>query len=82
MDKATKVFLNRIDAAVAQHAVLDHPFNQLWNKGELPREALDEYSRQYYAHVRAFPTYDSPTHSRCDEFWVRQMLLGNPCKEE
>ena len=24
MDKATKVFLDRIDAAVAQHALLDH----------------------------------------------------------
>ena len=82
MDKVTKAFLNRIDAAVAQHALLDHPFYQLWNKGELPREALDEYSRQYYAHVRAFPTYVSAVHSRCDDISVRQMLLDNLVEEE
>ena len=82
MDKATKVFLDRIDAAVAQHALLDHPFYQLWNRGELPREALDEYSRQYYAHVRAFPTYVSAVHSRCDDISVRQLLLENLIEEE
>ena len=82
MDKATKVFLDRIDAAVAQHALLDHPFYQLWNRGELPREALDEYSRQYYAHVRAFPTYVSAVHSRCNAISVRQLLLDNLIEEE
>ena len=82
MDKTTKVFLDRIDAAVAQHALLDHPFYQLWNRGELPREALDEYSRQYYAHVRAFPTYVSAVHSRCDNISVRQLLLENLIEEE
>ena len=57
----------RIDEAIAKHSMLSHPFYQLWNEGKLEKETLREYAKQYYAHVRAFPTYVSAVHSRCDD---------------
>lgn len=72
----------RIDDAVGQYAMLKHPFYQLWSEGKLSDTTLAEYARQYYAHVRAFPTYVSAVHSRCDDLEVRQMLLENLIEEE
>jgi pyrroloquinoline-quinone synthase len=62
--------------------MLNHPFYQLWNEGKLELETLREYAKQYYAHVKAFPTYVSAVHSRCDDLKVRQLLLENLIEEE
>jgi pyrroloquinoline-quinone synthase len=43
---------------------------------------LAEYSKQYYAHVRAFPTYVIGVHSRCEDLAVRRQLLENLIEEE
>jgi pyrroloquinoline-quinone synthase len=72
----------RIDEAIAQYSMLSHPFYQLWSEGKLTQSTLAEYSRQYYAHVAAFPTYVSAVHSRCEDLQVRQLLLENLIEEE
>ena len=69
-------------AAVMQHSMLKHPFYVAWSEGKLSREILQEYAKQYYAHVRAFPTYVSAVHSHCDDIETRQMLLENLVEEE
>lgn len=69
-------------AAVMQHSMLKHPFYVAWSEGKLSREVLQEYAKQYYAHVRAFPTYVSAVHSRCDDLDTRQLLLENLIEEE
>jgi pyrroloquinoline-quinone synthase len=71
-----------IDKAIGQYAMLSHPFYQLWSEGKLSQETLAEYAKQYYAHVKAFPTYVSSVHSHCDDLEVRQMLLENLIEEE
>lgn len=71
-----------IRAAIAPHSMLRHPFYQAWSMGQLPREALVRYARQYWHHVRAEPTYVSAVHSRCDDLQARQVLLGNLADEE
>jgi pyrroloquinoline-quinone synthase len=76
------VFLQALDETIARYSLLDHPFYQAWNKGALTKEALAEYAKQYYAHVRNFPVYLSATHSRCDDIHVRQLLLENLVDEE
>src|SRR4029079_14534780 len=43
---------------------------------------LREYAKQYYAHVRAFPTYVSGVHSHCEDVAVRRELLENLIGEE
>jgi pyrroloquinoline-quinone synthase len=44
--------------------------------------ALADYAAQYYQHVRAFPTYLSALHARCDDITARQALLANLRDEE
>jgi pyrroloquinoline-quinone synthase len=37
--------------------LLKHPFYQAWMNGSLPKAALQDYAKQYYHHVEAFPSY-------------------------
>ena len=77
-----KEFIKELDNAIAKHALLDHPFYQMWNKGDLPMDALKEYSKQYYSHVRVFPRYLGACYVQCDDIEVRQLLLENMCEED
>ena len=49
--------LVQIDHAITAKRLLTHPFYLAWARGELSKEALSDYARQYYHHVAAFPTY-------------------------
>ncbi|HYO46187.1 MAG TPA: iron-containing redox enzyme family protein, partial [Gemmatimonadota bacterium] len=74
--------LNKIERLIEDRHVLKHPFYVAWREGTLPREALRTYAAQYYQHVRAFPTYISALHSRCDDLETRRALLENLRDEE
>jgi len=50
-------YLDKIDSDIAVKHLLKHPFYLAWTRGELSKEALTDYARQYYHHVAAFPTY-------------------------
>lgn len=75
-------FENDLLAAVMEYSMLKHPFYVAWTEGRLSKDVLREYAKQYYAHVRAFPTYVSGVHSHCDDVAVRQELLENLIEEE
>ena len=75
-------YLKLIDSDVAQKHLLKHPFYLAWTRGELTREALTDYAKQYYHHVAAFPTYLSAVHSKCDDQPTRKQLLSNLIDEE
>jgi pyrroloquinoline-quinone synthase len=75
-------FLAALDAAIEKHHMLRHPFYKAWSDGCLDLGILGEYSKQYFAHVAAFPTYVSAVHSRCPDIAVRQVLLRNLTEEE
>jgi pyrroloquinoline-quinone synthase len=74
--------IEALEARIAARHVLNHPFYQAWNRGELTREALQDYAAQYYRHVAAFPTYLSAVHSNTDDAEARQTLLMNLIDEE
>ena len=74
--------LERIDALIAERHLLTHPFYNKWRSGELTREALQEYARQYYAFESTFPRLLSALHTRSDRPDVRQSLLDNLWDEE
>jgi len=85
MNKGNEIlgqFESRMNAAVMEYSMLKHPFYQAWSEGRLSQNILAEYSKQYYAHVRAFPTYVSAVHSHCDDLQTRQELLENLIEEE
>src|SRR5881398_3446456 len=74
--------LDKIDNDIAEKHLLKHPFYLAWTRGELTREALMDYARQYYHHVAAFPTYLSAVHAKCDDQETRKQLLNNLIDEE
>ena len=67
---------------IKQYALLSHPFYQKWMVGEVHKGVLQEYAKQYYHHVNAFPRYVSRLHSMCHDIRDRQILLGNLRDEE
>jgi len=75
-------FIAALDAAIDTRSMLSHPFYQAWNEGRLEQSVLQEYAKQYYAQVRAFPTYVSAVHSNCDDLKLRQELVENLSTEE
>ena len=74
--------LDSIDRQIAAKHLLTHPFYLAWTRGELSKEALSDYARQYYHHVAAFPTYLSSVHARCEDQPTRRQLLDNLIDEE
>ena len=74
-------FLKELDARIAKYDLLSHPFYQAWSKGELTREDLREYARDYYHHVEAFPTYLAELGMRLTEGELRRAVLANMCEE-
>ncbi|HJT82346.1 MAG TPA: CADD family putative folate metabolism protein [Chthoniobacterales bacterium] len=75
-------YLQTIDEAIAGKHLLKHPFYLAWSRGELTKEALIDYAKQYYHHVAAFPTYLSAVHSHCDHQATRKQVLNNLIDEE
>ncbi len=75
-------YLEQIDNDIAAKHLLKHPFYLAWTRGELSKETLTDYARQYYHHVAAFPTYLSAVHAKCDDQPTRKQLLKNLIDEE
>jgi pyrroloquinoline-quinone synthase len=73
--------LEKIDAAIAEKNLLNHPFYQDWQTGKLSREALQLYAMQYYRHVEAFPKHLRVLAART-EGPVRNVVLENLAEEE
>jgi len=74
--------LDRVDRMIDERHLLKHPFYTKWAAGTLPREALQEYTRQYFAFESAFPRFLSAMHSREERGDVRQGILDNLWDEE
>jgi pyrroloquinoline-quinone synthase len=74
--------LDTIDSDIAEKHLLKHPFYLAWARGELSKEALTDYAKQYYHHVAAFPTYLSGVHAMCDDQPTRKQILSNLIDEE
>lgn len=71
-----------IDAAIAQRAMLSHPFYRAWEEGRLTRDALRAYAMQYFHHVDAFPRAVSAVHANCPDAAGRRLLAENLAEEE
>ena len=80
--KKSKDIVSRIDSLISKRSILKHPFYRAWQMGALTRPMLQEYSRQYYRHVAAFPQYLSAVHSKMDNERDRKLVLENLNDEE
>jgi pyrroloquinoline-quinone synthase len=77
----TAEFLEQLDARVARYDLLCHPFYKAWSAGELTRDDLREYARDYYHHVEAFPGYLAQLAVRLEDGELRRAVLANMCEE-
>lgn len=77
----TTEFFQQLDAQIAKYDLLCHPFYKAWAAGELTREDLREYARDYYHHVEAFPAYLAELGSRLEEGELRRAVLANMADE-
>jgi pyrroloquinoline-quinone synthase len=78
----TNAFFERMEASIAKYDLLCHPFYKAWAAGELTRDDLREYARNYYHHVEAFPSYLAELAVRLDEGELRRAVLANMCDEK
>jgi pyrroloquinoline-quinone synthase len=74
--------IHKLEQMIQQKHMLLHPFYQAWTCGMLQKETLQTYAKEYYHHVKAFPTYLSALHSRCEDPKIRKSLLTNLIDEE
>ena len=80
-EMANTNLLARLDAAIAERNLLNHPFYQDWQAGKLSREALQLYATQYYRHVEAFPKHLRVLAART-EGPLRETVMENLAEEE
>jgi len=78
----TKVFLSLLEERVHRYDLLCHPFYKAWSAGELTREDLRAYAKDYYPHVEAFPGYLAQLGVRLDEGELRRAVLANMTDEK
>jgi pyrroloquinoline-quinone synthase len=70
-------FWNELERRTAKYDLLCHPFYKAWTAGELTRQDLREYARDYYHHVAAFPEYLGALAARLPEGALRDAVLEN-----
>jgi pyrroloquinoline-quinone synthase len=69
----THAFQKELDARIAKHDLLCHPFYQAWTQGRLTRDDLRSYAVQYFHQVAAFPEYL--------EMFESRLAAGSPLAE-
>jgi pyrroloquinoline-quinone synthase len=77
----TREFVSELDARIAKYDLLCHPFYKAWAAGELSREDLREYGREYFHHVDAFPSYLAEFAERNEQGSLRRAVLANRDEE-
>jgi len=73
----TQEFFAQLDSRIAKYDLLCHPYYKAWAAGELTRDDLREYGREYYSHVEAFPSYLQEFAARVSDTSLRRAILAN-----
>jgi pyrroloquinoline-quinone synthase len=74
--------LQTLEAAVAAHDLLTHPFYQAWSMGQLTHEDLRHYAAQYQHQVNALPALLAQAHGQCSDPAARDLLERNLAEEQ
>ncbi len=77
----TAEFFEQLDARIAKYDLLCHPFYKAWAAGELTREDLQEYARNYFHQVNGFPEYLAEFAARLPEGQMKRAVLANRDEE-
>jgi pyrroloquinoline-quinone synthase len=82
MNNQSVLWFEKLDKLIQQKHMLISPFYQAWSCGASTKATLQSYAKEYYQQLKAFPTYISALHSRCDDPEIRKSLLTNLIDEE
>jgi len=72
----------KLEEKIQNKHLLAHSFYTRWQSGQLSREELQGYAKEYYSFESEFPRFLSAIHSRCENSSMRQHLLDNLVDEE
>lgn len=72
----------RLEEKIQQCHMLGHTFYTRWQAGQLAKEELQGYAKEYYAFEKEFPRYISALHTKCEDLEMRKALLDNLIHEE
>jgi pyrroloquinoline-quinone synthase len=72
----------KLEEKIQQKHMLAHGFYRRWQAGQLSKDELQGYSKEYYSFESEFPRYISALHSHCEDIETRQHLLENLNDEE
>ena len=74
--------LPTLEAAVAAHDLLAHPFYRAWSMGQLTHADLRAYAAQYQHQVDALPALLAAAYEQCDDPAARDVLKRNLEEEQ
>ncbi len=69
--------LPTLEAAVAAHDLLTHPFYRAWSMGQLTHEDLRAYAAQYQHQVDALPALLVAAREQCSDVAAQKVLAQN-----
>lgn len=73
---------SKLEEKIQQKHLLAHGFYRRWQAGQLSKEELQGYAKEYYRFENEFPRLLSTLHSHTEDADVRQTLLENLVDEE
>ena len=73
----TEKTLRALDDLIRERSILQHPFYNAWQRGELTSDQVATYSRVYYPHVAAFPRYLKNAINCASDSGIRSALEQN-----
>jgi pyrroloquinoline-quinone synthase len=71
----------KIDEIINQRHLTTHPFYRRWQNGEVTRDVLKEYAKQYYAYESALPDFLREAISHLEAGPAREALEENLADE-
>ena len=74
--------LTSLHDLIATQSLLKHPFYQKWSKGELTKEDLAFYAKEYFHLVERIPGIVARVHERAKDAQSRLMISGNIMEEQ
>ncbi len=74
--------LSSLDPIIASRSLLKHPFYQKWSKGELTRDDLRIYAKEYFHLVSRIPGIVASVAARAADAEARKMISKNVTEEQ
>ena len=73
--------VQKIDEMIEQKSLLKHPFYQTWSDGQLTKESLAGYSKEYFQLVKAVPKFMDPIIKQAPNTSITRELIENQQEE-